>query len=246
MSMIQTYQVCRRMVVLAALLISLSIFGSLKIEPSYAHDPIFIDSTQLDAATGPFLPDGTISFALYGTLEKAFDSRGSSCKLRSGDRLVLSLLIPNQAPGKLLPLEQLPTLRIDRPDNSTIKITPDRTEVFNEPYTRMSYLRLLSIQEQAVDGIYSITVKANHRSRFTVSIGTLEKFRTPAYNVFNRASSYVRISEWYYHHPWQEGDSLSQNTPGRNGFGSKSVLIVSIAGLVMGLSIILVRIRITR
>jgi hypothetical protein len=34
--------------------------------PAAAHDPIILTDEQVDAAGGPRLPDGTISFALYG------------------------------------------------------------------------------------------------------------------------------------------------------------------------------------
>lgn len=34
--------------------------------PTHAHDPLFLTSEQSTSDTGPYLPDGTISFAFYG------------------------------------------------------------------------------------------------------------------------------------------------------------------------------------
>lgn len=34
--------------------------------PAFAHDPIIITNDQTTPEAGPLLPDGTISFALYG------------------------------------------------------------------------------------------------------------------------------------------------------------------------------------
>ena len=41
-----------------------------------AHDPIILTSEQTTPASGPLLVDGTISFALYGSLESSTDTRG--------------------------------------------------------------------------------------------------------------------------------------------------------------------------
>ena len=87
-----------------------TLYGFLNITLGYAHDPIFIENTQVSPAEGPYLPDGNISFALYGRFENRFGSRGFRSRLKAGDELALSLLIPNLAPENLLKLEQLPTL----------------------------------------------------------------------------------------------------------------------------------------
>ena len=165
--------------VIVVFVTTIALFGILSITLGYAHDPIFIENTQLSPAEGPYLPNGNISFALYGRLENGSDSRGFRSKLQSGDKLVLSLLIPNLVPEKLLSLEQLPTLKVERPDKSSIELSPEGKEVFDEPFTGTSYLRLLSMQEPAQSGIYHITVNGNQQGRFTVSIGTIEQFGTP-------------------------------------------------------------------
>ena len=136
--------------------------GFLNVTLGYAHDPIFMENTQVSPADGPYLPDGNISFALYGRFENRFGSRGFRSRLKAGDELALSLLIPNLAPDNLLTLEQLPTLTIERPDKSSIESSPKKKEVFDEPFTGTSYLRLLSIQELAQTGVYHVTINGNH------------------------------------------------------------------------------------
>ena len=44
--------------------------GLMFASPAKAHDPIILTSDQRTPADGPLLPDGTVSFALYGTLEE--------------------------------------------------------------------------------------------------------------------------------------------------------------------------------
>ena len=229
--------------IIAAFATIITLFGILYITPGYAHDPIFIENTQLSPGDGPYLPDGTISFALYGILENGSDSRGFRAKLQTGDELALSLLIPNLVPEKLLTLEQLPTLTVERPDKSTIELDPEGKDVFDEPFTATSYLRLLSMQEPAQTGIYHITVNGNQSGRFTVSIGTIERFSTPVDNVFNRSSNLTRISNWYSDPSEQ---SLTHDRSQGFKFADYLLVIFGISGLIIVLTVIFVKIPITK
>ena len=229
--------------VIVVFVTTITLFGILNITPGYAHDPIFIENTQLSPAEGPYLPNGNISFALYGRLENGSDSRGFRSKLQARDKLVLSLLIPNLVPEKLLPLEQLPTLTVERPDKSSIELSPEGKEVFDEPFTGTSYLRLLSMQELAQTGIYYITVNGNQKGRFTVSIGTIEQFGTPVDNVINRSSDLNRISDWYSDSPKR---SLTHDRSRGFIFTDYLFVIFGIAALIFVLAVILVKIRITK
>ena len=229
--------------VIVVFVTTITLFGILNITPGYAHDPIFIENTQLSPAEGPYLPNGNISFALYGRLENGSDSRGFRSKLQAGEKLVLSLLIPNLVPEKLLPLEQLPTLTVERPDKSSIELSPEGKEVFDEPFTGTSYLRLLSMQESSQTGIYHITVNGNQKGRFTVSIGTIEQFGTPVDNVINRSSDLNRISDWYSDSPKR---SLAHDRSRGFIFTDYLFVIFGIAALIFVLAVILVKIRITK
>ena len=63
-----------------------------------AHDPLFLTEEQTMPETGPFLPDGTISFAIYGDLAGAGDTRGFQVEFDDGDRLLIEMLIPALSP----------------------------------------------------------------------------------------------------------------------------------------------------
>ena len=228
----------RRAAFLVAIFMATTVFAYLNIAPGYAHDPIFIENTQISAEEGPYLPDGNISFALYGTFEKTSDSRGFRSKLQAGDELVLSLLIPNLAPENMLNLQQLPSLEIERPDTSSIELKPKKGKVFDEPFTGTSYLRLLSIQELAQPGIYHITINGNHPGRFTVSIGTIEQFGTPVENVIDRASNLSRISDWYSDSFDQETNQLAHDG---TRFKYRLIVIFGFAGLAALFAVILIK-----
>ena len=90
-----------RLLGMAGLLAALLVMTST--QPALAHDPIILLPDQREPSDGPLLPDGTISFALYGTLQGADDQRGFSFVLATGSRLELSLLIPDLEPENLLP-----------------------------------------------------------------------------------------------------------------------------------------------
>ena len=77
-------------------LASLALIGLLPASVAKAHDPIILTTNQSTPADGPLLPDGTISFALYGSLESPADTRGFRVNFVEGDSLYLSILIPDR------------------------------------------------------------------------------------------------------------------------------------------------------
>ena len=68
-----------------------------------AHDPLFLEDLHDEPEHGPLLPDARISFALYGTLLSPQDQRGFQFEIPPGERLNLSLLIPDLEPENALP-----------------------------------------------------------------------------------------------------------------------------------------------
>ena len=240
------FKLCLRVAFLVFFTMTIAQLGFLNVGLGYAHDPIFIENTQVTPEDGPYLPDGNISFALYGTFEDEFDSRGFRSNLKAGNELVLSLLIPNLAPEKLLTLDQLPTLTVDRPDKSSIIISPEKREVFDEPFTGTSYLKLLSMQEPAQTGVYHITIRGKHEGRFTVSIGTIEQFGTPVEDVLDRSSNLSRIYDWYSDSPNQSVRPVTHGKPPGVRFTNSLLVIFGIAGLTLILVLILVGTRTTK
>ena len=74
------------------------LFALMPASAARAHDPIILTSEQTTPARGPLLVDGTISFALYGSLEDSADTRGFRVQFQQDDPLYISILIPNLAP----------------------------------------------------------------------------------------------------------------------------------------------------
>ncbi|MFM2078419.1 MAG: hypothetical protein RJA49_2309 [Actinomycetota bacterium] len=184
----------RRVAVCSALLGVLTLGGA---STAFAHDPIILVDSQTTPDDGPLLPDGTISFALYGTLDAAGDTRGLRVHFDAGDRVDLTLLIPDLAPENALPDSLLPTLQIVAPDG-TSRILPAMERVrFDESFSHTSYVRFLELREPAAAGEYRLTVTGLVAARFTLAIGTKEVFGTPVENVPNRSAGAAGVQRWY-------------------------------------------------
>jgi hypothetical protein len=91
-----------------------------------AHDPIILGDGQTTPERGPLLPDGTISFALYGAVGGEGDTRAFRVRFAEGDRLHLSLLIPDLPPERDLPDAALPSLELVDPSGRSRMLRPDR------------------------------------------------------------------------------------------------------------------------
>lgn len=178
--------------------------------PAWAHDPIFVEESQTTPDTGPYMPDGTISWALYGSVLEDGDTRGFEFDLRDGDELYVGLLIPNLEPELSLSDEELPILQLEAPDGSTIDISPDKREVFDEPFSQTSYVTLSEIRQPGQEGRYKGVVTGAAPARFTVAIGETEIFFTETERSGDRPSSFEEISgplrAWYSTPPGETPD----------------------------------------
>ena len=162
-----------------------------------AHDPLFLEDLHDEPEHGPLLPDARISFALYGTLLSPQDQRGFQFEIPPGERLNLSLLIPDLEPENALPRESLPSLTLMRPNQTVLVLEPSIREKFAEPYSGTNYVRLLEYSEVGSEGIYQIRITGARPARFTVSIGYIEAFGTPVGNMANRNSGIGTLTQWY-------------------------------------------------
>jgi hypothetical protein len=169
-----------------------------------AHDPIILTDEQTTPDSGPFLPDGTISFALYGAFDAAGETRGLRAQFVKGDRLHVSLLIPNLAPENILSDDELPALEIIDPDGAVLRLEPETRTIFDEPFTGTSYVELVDHVDEAAAGIYAITVIGGAPSRFTVSVGDKETFGTPVEGVVDRSAGVAGVMQWYEGSPAPE------------------------------------------
>jgi hypothetical protein len=166
-----------------------------------AHDPIFLSEDQDSPDTGPYLPDGTISFAVYGSLLTAGDTRGLEFDLREGDELYLSLLIPDLEPEISLADGDLPSMTLIEPDGAERIIEAEVRTPFADPFSGTNYVTLFETVQPAAGGRYQILVSGQSPSRFVVAVGTREEFFTPTERSGDKPDSFPAIAEplneWY-------------------------------------------------
>ena len=175
--------------------------GVASVNPAHAHDPLFLTAEQSTPESGPYLPDGTISFALYGEFTEAGGTRGFQAMFQEGDYFQLELLIPARAPEENLAEDQLPYLLVVKPDSTEEALYPSIRTRFDEPFTNTSYYTFIKEQGTAIEGIYDITVVSRHAARFTVAIGFQEQFGTTVERAGDRSSAFgetrSRLEQWY-------------------------------------------------
>lgn len=176
--------------------------------PARAHDPIFITADQTTPDTGPYMPDGSISWALYGSVLFDGDTRGFEFDLREGEDLIVSLLIPNLSPELELADAELPVLDLELPDGNTMQIVPNMREIFDEPFSNTSYVTLAELSEPGLAGRYRGIITGGAAARFSVAIGINEIFFTETERSGDRPSNFMEISEplgiWYSTLPGEE------------------------------------------
>jgi len=185
-------------------LLCLAVFFILPASAASAHDPIILTANQTTPDEGPLLPDGTISFALYGTLLSAGETRGFRVNFKDGDSLYLSLLIPDLPPENELDVATLPFIELTDPTNETIRLSPTEKVAFAEPFTGTNYVRLLELTTLAMSGTYSVVITGAAPARFTVAVGKKEVFGTPVENVPNRDVGINGVMSWYGNSPVAE------------------------------------------
>ena len=145
---------------------------------SSAHDPVFLTDDHFAPEIGPFLPDGTISFAMYGRLAEPTSTQGFQARMQQGQSLNLSLLVPAVLPEIGFEIGSLPEVKVTRPDQTSFVLSAQFRETFHEPFTNTTYLRLADHLEEAQQGEYSLLISGRAAGRYVVSIGTLERFGT--------------------------------------------------------------------
>jgi hypothetical protein len=162
-----------------------------------AHDPVILEPAQASPSDGPLLVDGTVSFALYGTVNGSGDTRGFRVRYAAGQTFNLSALVPNLEPEQAMPVDQYPTITVVTPSGERIELEPSEVSTFDEPFTKTSYRRYLEWSTVAVAGDYGVIVTGVAPARFTVSTGVKEQFGTAIENIANRDLGVAGVMEWY-------------------------------------------------
>ena len=179
------------------LFIAAVLLGLLPASIASAHDPIILTSDQRTPIDGPLLVDGTISFALYGSLDTGGDTRGFRVQFNEGDPLYISILIPDLSPENTLDDVSLPFVNVEDPNGTTVKLSITEKVPFPEPFSGTNYVRLTEFRGTAIGGIYSVTVTGDSPARFTVSVGEKEMFGSPVENIPNRDLGVAGVMTWY-------------------------------------------------
>ena len=195
------FSLSRRFLSLTSLVVSFILFVTLWVSVSHAHDPLFLLPEQETPSQGPLLPDGTISFALYGEFLTEGETRGFQANFADGDVFQLELLIPALDPEQTLQQDQLPFLQLIIPDGSERTLYPSIRTRFDEPFTNTSYFTLIQERGTAQGGVYDVMIVSRAPARFTTAIGIKEQFGTPVQRAGERPSSFSetsdRLGEWY-------------------------------------------------
>lgn len=160
-----------------------------------AHNPVLLDEGDALPWVAPLAPDGTVSMAFYGELDRPWAFRSAQIRLHAGEQLNVELLIPDLAPENTLRRSQLPRLVLVSPDGDVRVLRARLREPFFEEFSQQKLLYLAKYRATAVEGTYSLIVTGPAPARFVAVSGDREIFGVP----LERANyaSLTQIQAWY-------------------------------------------------
>jgi hypothetical protein len=158
----------RRLIILVAAFLSFSLV------PASAHQPVALLNSDTTAARGPLLVDGTVSFAVTASFNKAGERKGFRANFAAGDSVQVQYLIIDRLPENKLKNNQLPTVVVTSPSGKRLTLPINERTKFFEPYGGTNYLYLSRISAVAESGIYSFLITARAKSSITVAVGDRE------------------------------------------------------------------------
>ena len=156
---------------LLALVIALTFMGS---GVAVAHQPVVLLNSDVTAAKGPLLVDGTVSFAVRAAFNKAGEKKAFRAQFQEGDALEVQYLIVDKKPENTLKTNQLPSVVITGPGGFRLTMKINERTKFYEPYGRTNYLYLARNSEVVKAGIYNFVITARAKSAITVAVGDKE------------------------------------------------------------------------
>jgi hypothetical protein len=156
------------------LLVALLVFVFIGSGVAYAHQPVTLIDSDVTAAKGPLLVDGTVSFAVRASFTKPGQKKAFRAQFKSGDALSVQYLIVDKRPESSLRINALPTLVITTPTGSTVTIALDERTKFYEPFSRVNYLYLARYSAVAQSGVYSFAITSRAKAGITVAVGDRE------------------------------------------------------------------------
>jgi hypothetical protein len=156
------------------LIILVAAFMSFSLVPASAHQPVALLNSDTTAARGPLLVDGTVSFAVTASFNKAGERKGFRANFAAGDSVQVQYLIIDKRPENKLKNNQLPTVVVTSPSGKRLTLPINERTKFFEPYGGTNYLYLSRISAVAESGIYSFLITARAKSSITVAVGDRE------------------------------------------------------------------------
>ena len=154
-----------------AILLLLTFFGSTS---AHAHQPVELLNTDTTAARGPLLVDGTVSFAVRASFNKAGEKRAFRADFKAGDAFAVQYLIVDKKPENALKNSLLPQLVITSPSGKSVTLKFTERTKFYEPYGKTNYLYLSRYSASAEAGTYSFMLTSRTKSAVTIAVGERE------------------------------------------------------------------------
>jgi hypothetical protein len=146
----------RRVLIILGLAVVVLLAGT---APAQAHQPVRLTAANPTPDRGPLLVDGTVSFAVYATVQGK-QTRGFRFGLRAGQRLEAQLLVVDKAPANVLAANDLPEVVITDPLGHRTILTPKERTPFLESYSGTKYLYLTRLSGKGVGGTYQVLVRS--------------------------------------------------------------------------------------
>lgn len=137
-----------------------------------AHQPVTLADTEISAARGPLLVDGTISFAIRAAFTKSGQKKGFRFNLNEGETLNFEYLIIDKAPENKLKNAQLPQVVITAPNKS--KTTVKFNERSKFAYSGTNYLYLYRYKADGQGGTYNVDITGKAKAAITLVVGEKE------------------------------------------------------------------------
>ena len=153
------------------ILLLLTFFGSAS---ANAHQPVELLNTDTTAARGPLLVDGTISFAVRASFNKAGEKRAFRADFKSGDALAVQYLIVDKKPENTIKNTLLPQLVITSPSGKSVTLKFTERTKFYEPYGKTNYFYLARYNATSEAGTYSFMLTSRAKSAVTIAVGERE------------------------------------------------------------------------
>ena len=157
----------RRLLLILGLAIAVLLAGTSAAE---AHQPVRLTAANPTPDRGPLLVDGTVSFAVYATVQGK-DTRGFRVGLRDGQRLEAQLLIVDKAPGNALGASALPEVVITDPKGKRTVLTPKERTPFVESFTGTNYFYLARLSTTGIGGIYKVLIRSRSPQQVETVVG---------------------------------------------------------------------------